>query len=61
MSKIKGALKKYLATSHRVTAQRLQSYFGRQRPKLKLFAPHSPSFANGDVTAGDEDEQAGIQ
>ncbi|KAK6336437.1 hypothetical protein TWF696_001992 [Orbilia brochopaga] len=44
-----GALKKYISTSHRITAQRLHSYFGRKRPTLRVLAPHLPSYANGDT------------
>ncbi|KAF3919713.1 hypothetical protein ABW20_dc0106692 [Dactylellina cionopaga] len=44
-----GALKKYISTSHRITTQRLHSYFGQKRPTLRVLAPHLPSYTNGDA------------
>ncbi|KAF8449774.1 Decaprenyl diphosphate synthase-like protein [Terfezia claveryi] len=43
-----GILKGYITTSHRAIAQRLHAYFGKERPTLRVRAPHSPAFANGD-------------
>ncbi|KAF3185088.1 hypothetical protein TWF788_004909 [Orbilia oligospora] len=44
-----GTLKKYISTSHRITSQRLHSYFGKKRPTLRVLAPHLPSYTNGDT------------
>ncbi|KAF8426329.1 Decaprenyl diphosphate synthase-like protein [Tirmania nivea] len=43
-----GILKDYITASHRAIAQRLHAYFGKERPTLRVRAPHSPAFANGD-------------
>ncbi|PWW76550.1 Undecaprenyl diphosphate synthase [Tuber magnatum] len=34
-----GILKSYISTSHRSISQRLHSYFGRSRPRLRVHAP----------------------
>lgn len=44
-----GVLKGYITASHRAIAQRLHAYFGKERPTLRVRAPHSPAFANGDT------------
>ncbi|KAF8467711.1 Decaprenyl diphosphate synthase-like protein [Kalaharituber pfeilii] len=46
-----GVLKGYITTSHRAIAQRLHAYFGKERPTLRVRAPHSPAFTNGDTPA----------
>ncbi|KAK6342782.1 hypothetical protein TWF718_008169 [Orbilia javanica] len=44
-----GTLKKYISTSHRITTQRLHSYFGKKRPTLRILAPHLPPHTGGDT------------
>lgn len=53
-------MKNYISTSHRSIAEHLRSYFGRSRPTLRVRAPHSRSFANGDLP-GDSDEEVDIE
>jgi dehydrodolichyl diphosphate syntase complex subunit NUS1 len=43
-----GVLQKYIPTTHRAVARKLQAYFGRRRPSLKVGAPHVGGFQNGD-------------
>ncbi|KAF8535566.1 Decaprenyl diphosphate synthase-like protein, partial [Trichophaea hybrida] len=56
-----GILKSYIPTSHRAIAQQLRSYFGRSRPTLRVHAPHSRSFANGDVPADETDQNVDLE
>ncbi|KAA8896791.1 Decaprenyl diphosphate synthase-like protein [Sphaerosporella brunnea] len=56
-----GILKSYIATSHRAMAQQLRLYFGRSRPTLRVHAPHSRPFANGDVSTDDEDQHVDLE
>ncbi|KAI5809626.1 Decaprenyl diphosphate synthase-like protein [Peziza echinospora] len=44
-----GVLKGYITTSHRAIAQRLHAYYGKERPTLRVRAPHSTTFVNGDA------------
>ncbi|CCX31955.1 Decaprenyl diphosphate synthase-like protein [Pyronema domesticum] len=55
-----GVLKSYIATSHRAIAQQLRLYYGRSRPTLRVHAPHSRSFINGDQPT-DEAEQIDLE
>lgn len=56
-----GILKGYITTSHRAISQRLHAYFGKERPTLRVRAPHSPAFTNGDSSSDSEDlEDAGM-
>ena len=48
-----GVLKPCIASTHRAIAQHLCSYYGDTRPTLRVHAPHSKSFANGDVDSPD--------
>ena len=56
-----GILKGYITTSHRAIAQHLHAYFGKDRPTLRVRAPHSPAFVTGDSpTDTGELEDAGV-
>lgn len=56
-----GVLKKYIATAHRLTATRLHSYFGRERPKLRIYAPHLLSSTATSSTGTEDDELADLE
>lgn len=54
-------LKAYISTSHRAVAQRLRSYFGRARPSVRVWAPHSSPYANSDVPADADDQRVDLE
>ncbi|TGZ79673.1 Undecaprenyl diphosphate synthase [Ascodesmis nigricans] len=56
-----GILKNYISTSHRTIADHLRSYFGRDRPTVRVHAPHSRSFANGDIPGDGQDSEIDLE
>ncbi|KAI5858563.1 Decaprenyl diphosphate synthase-like protein [Tricharina praecox] len=56
-----GILKSYISTSHRAVSQQLRSYFGRERPTLRVHAPHSRTFVNDDTSTDEGSEPTGLE
>lgn len=54
-------MKSYISTSHRAVSQQLRSYFGRERPTLRVHAPHSRTFVNDDTSTDEGSEPTGLE
>jgi len=56
-----GILKSHIPRSHRGISKQLFSYFGQERPTLRVHAPHSRTFVGDDTSSDDGSEQTRLE